>query len=354
MAASSSSGSIGLGYSYGILIGLCRDSLIRWQFSLSAAAARRWDRRSVLRTNIEYFDEHFSRSILLNTVVVPAACSSSSSCSSSRNSRLSNLVIITAGAVATVAGGIIFTIMIIIIPRRRSGILIIPPLLSLLPLLFIPLFLLSQMTLRREPIADPLPILKMFGVDMIEPLVPRLQALLFQRDDHLAESAPELRLAVPSDAILADESVDVLPVLDLVVLAEMLDVHLLPVEQARTLQACGVSLRTAPALEVEVLGILVSLPVRLAAEGLVAFGKRTAVGPFMTLHMFSNRWQSEKPRRRTGRRAILQLTTQPSGLGTEVTLEHSLFLRLRFMTQRLAGLVMRCSGTRRLTSSKLL
>lgn len=88
----------------------------------------------------------------------------------------------------------------------------------------------------------------------------------------------------------------------------MLYIQLLPVEQARTLQApmSGAIFHcAAPALKMKVLRIFMTLPIRLAAKGLMTLGKCTAIGSFMALYVLSKGLWSETVRRRMGQRTVL-------------------------------------------------
>ncbi len=76
----------------------------------------------------------------------------------------------------------------------------------------------------------------------------------------------------------------------------MPDKQLSAVKQARTLQnpkrISGISLiefrfLTAPALKQEMLSILVTLPIILAPESLIAIGEGTSIGAFVTLNVFT-------------------------------------------------------------------
>jgi hypothetical protein len=84
--------------------------------------------------------------------------------------------------------------------------------------------------------ADRLPFSEMLEIDVIEPLVPGLQAPLLQWDDLPAEAAPILGLAIPPDSVLdemlfRDGAVFVLTMF----IAQMSDVLLNAPEELSTL-----------------------------------------------------------------------------------------------------------------------
>lgn len=130
----------------------------------------------------------------------------------------------------------------------------------------------------------------MLHVDVIEALVPGLQAPLRQWEDLPAEPAPELALAVAADAVLCQKVPNSrIGFFQSVIVSEMSDEQLLAVVQARAFSACILlaGQRTAPALQEEMLPVLVALPVGFAAEGFVAFVKGAAEGFLVPRFVFS-------------------------------------------------------------------
>jgi len=143
------------------------------------------------------------------------------------------------------------------------------------------------MSVDGYPVTDALPALEMLVIHMVEPFIPRFKALPLQSDDPDTEPAPELALPVPAYSgplsLFLDEVVAQLRM----VLFEMLRELFTVVEDLRALVdlTAGIRLVASPAFELEVLGVLVTFPVVLAAEDLVAILRGAAVGLGMSLLM---------------------------------------------------------------------
>lgn len=136
------------------------------------------------------------------------------------------------------------------------------------------------MSVDGYPVADPLPALEMLVVHMIESFVPRFETLLLQCDDLHTEAAPELTLSVAAYASALELFLDGVIAHLRMVLFEMLRKFFTAVEDLRAVTdlTAGIRLVTPPAFELEMLRVLVTFPVVLAAEDLVASLKGAAVG----------------------------------------------------------------------------
>jgi hypothetical protein len=131
----------------------------------------------------------------------------------------------------------------------------------------------------------------MHVVDVIEAFVPRLEAPVLQCENRAAEPTPETRLSVSPDPVPLNAFFH-LPVVHPVLALEMFDEELLAVKQLCAFEAVrfvNILLGAAPALQQEVLGILVPFPIVLAAKGLVAVRECTPVRAVMALDVFSEK-----------------------------------------------------------------
>jgi hypothetical protein len=126
-------------------------------------------------------------------------------------------------------------------------------------------------------------------IDVVKPLAVRRAALARRFDRLLAETAPEARLKVAAHAAVGKFLVEDGVVAEVVVPLEVGFEGLSTVADFAAfwlLRAVGHLLGASPDFELEVLAVLVSLPVVLAAELLVALGKGASVGlrvPFLVL-----------------------------------------------------------------------
>lgn len=120
----------------------------------------------------------------------------------------------------------------------------------------------------------------MLVVHMVEAFVPRFETLLLQCDDLHTEAAPELTLSVPAYPSPLELFLDGVIAHLQMVLFEMLRKILTAVADLRAVTdlTAGIRLVTSPAFELEMLRVLVTFPVVLAAEDLVASLKGAAVG----------------------------------------------------------------------------
>jgi hypothetical protein len=197
-------------------------------------------------------------------------------------------------------------------------------LLILSPVIFMPHLLSSQHipfpppTFNTNPLFDPAPLLAEMAVDVIEALIPRRISLLLELDNLDAEAAPELSLAILSNAAGFDLRFNSMPVSKTVLENEVrFEVFGAGEEVAagivvgvggvvsgggwggggggrkrgrwdwrvRRRRGCGRELATV-GFELEVLAILMPLPIRFRAEALVAVGIRAAVGASVAFQMF--------------------------------------------------------------------
>lgn len=136
------------------------------------------------------------------------------------------------------------------------------------------------MSVDGYPVADRLPALEMLVVHMVESFVPRFETLLLQCDDLHTEAAPELTLSVAAYASALELFLDGVIAHLRMVLFEMLRKLFTAVEDLRAVTdlTAGIRLVTPPAFELEMLRVLMTFPVVLAAEDLVATLKGAAVG----------------------------------------------------------------------------
>jgi hypothetical protein len=124
-------------------------------------------------------------------------------------------------------------------------------------------------------------------IDVVKPFAVRRAALASRFDRLLAETAPEARLKVAAHAAVGKFLVEDGVVAEVVVPLEMRFEGLSAVADLAAfwlLRAVGHLLGASPDFELEVLAVLVPLPVVLAAELLVTFGKGAGVGfrmPFL-------------------------------------------------------------------------
>jgi hypothetical protein len=117
-------------------------------------------------------------------------------------------------------------------------------------------------------------------VDVVTPLGPGVGHSLRDVDNLPAEAAPEARVAMATEPPLLQLLLDLLGIRHGVVLLKML------LKDFTSVTYFVFTYSALPCLQVEVLATLVSLPVIFAAEPFVTFLKGTAVGLFMSLHVF--------------------------------------------------------------------
>lgn len=125
-------------------------------------------------------------------------------------------------------------------------------------------------------------------VDVVKALVPGGDALGREVDAAGAESAPELVLLVRAQVLPLHLLLHQSPVVNLVRVSQVSPERLGMIAHlgARPLARLFVAL---PRLELDVLGVLVTFPVVLAAKLLLAVGKRAPVWALVTLHVFPTR-----------------------------------------------------------------
>ena len=144
-------------------------------------------------------------------------------------------------------------------------------------------------------------------VDMVEALVPRLDALLLEPDDRLAEAAPEAALAVAAHApplALRPDVVFFLWAGKAVILVQVGDEEFTAVAQTAALfgsrggfASCDVTGGRAvvgdnrfgafPGLDLVVHGVFMAFPVVFAAEAPGASGESAAVGTRVAFDVFT-------------------------------------------------------------------
>ena len=140
-------------------------------------------------------------------------------------------------------------------------------------------------------------------VDVVEALVPRLDADFLEPDDGLAEAAPEAALAVAAHAALLALILDVLLVFvtaEVVRFVQMGDEELAAVAEMAALfgrgrfagvwvlaSDLGFGLGAFPGFDLVVHGVFVAFPVVFAAEAAWAVGEGAAVGTGMALEVFA-------------------------------------------------------------------
>ncbi len=148
----------------------------------------------------------------------------------------------------------------------------------------------------------------MLVVDVVEPLVPRLDAPFLQADDRLAETAPETALAVATHAALLTLFFHVLLVFgigEIVIFVQMDHEQFAAVEEAAALSGSLVGpgllasgrhgagagwnrgFGALPDFDLVVHGILVAFPVVFTAEAAWAVGVGAAVGAGMAFDVFT-------------------------------------------------------------------
>jgi hypothetical protein len=137
-----------------------------------------------------------------------------------------------------------------------------------------------------HPVSDPLAPTEVLKIDMIEALIPRFPTLAVKRNNLPTEAAPKSGLSVFTYAVIRDR--DSHPfIIDAMMRFQMLHEDLLTIIPPHVSFPLGrVAQGTVPALDVIMLRVLVTFPVRLAAECLAALRECASIGPLVAFLVF--------------------------------------------------------------------
>jgi hypothetical protein len=123
-------------------------------------------------------------------------------------------------------------------------------------------------------------------IDVVEALCPGVYSPLLQLNQLVAEATPEAWLAVAPNSTTIELRIDEFLIGHLMRLGQVLLESLSAVANLGAWSPFESLLIASPGFQVKVLRILVTLPVVLAAKGLVARQEGAAVRPLVTLHVF--------------------------------------------------------------------
>lgn len=192
-----------------------------------------------------------------------------------------------------------------------------------------------DISIQLIPLLDPASLFEMIVVDMVEPLIPRIESLFVQLDNLLTKSAPESRLPVPPDLMSLELLTDIIGIVDLMCLLQMGLKELAPIEYFGTLlDPVRTFFMTPPCFDLMVLRVFMPFPIILAAKCFGAGFEGTTIGARMTLLMLSIILLADSTT--DGKMSILQITFSMQLLGTELT-SHRLSLRAYGFRQECIG-----------------